>query len=487
MTKSLTALLLLLLIVNACYGVHGDEADNLLGGVVLAQGGSLYVDYWSHHMPLPYVLAGALGLVVQTFLAFRLAFALVLFGYWLALKRILQSTAFGSRVMPLAVLVVLASPMIHAQMLMAETLVGYFAIAALLVLVYRIIPGERSTGLALLVGLLALAMVFASLMAVYLAGTILVMLVLLYRNQRRAGATASLILMGGVAALILVLPRGPMTAQVYHYNADTYAPYFGNPDTGWKVSAGFFHYFEAIVRGSFEQPLAIVFVAVTWFLVAISVYRRRYALALLVVLVTVLSFYPLYGGFRGKVHLTDHYLIGLAIVAIAAHQVHRLRVAQYIVVGLVIPGTIASLIALGSVLTTASSPPFTNTKGEDFLAAFLQPDETVWIGPMDFHRALRFADYRASRHSYLAPWTAADPTTTAQLLTDLQTGQPIVLAIETDWRGYRIADYAPTLMNWISDHYFQAPGYPGLWFAQDREQLIVARLGQMVATNPEGN
>ena len=40
----------------------GDETDNLLGGVLVAQGQRLYVDFFSSHMPLAYYVAALPGL-----------------------------------------------------------------------------------------------------------------------------------------------------------------------------------------------------------------------------------------------------------------------------------------------------------------------------------------------------------------------------------------------------------------------------------------
>ncbi|HEV7663020.1 MAG TPA: hypothetical protein VGQ62_05750, partial [Chloroflexota bacterium] len=73
------AAMLALFIINRTLPRYVDEADNLLGGELIAHGYRLYGDFFSHHMPLPYYVMAAANLVgANSLTAYRLFFSILI-------------------------------------------------------------------------------------------------------------------------------------------------------------------------------------------------------------------------------------------------------------------------------------------------------------------------------------------------------------------------------------------------------------------------
>ena len=94
----LTYLFLMLANINR-YSGFTDENDNFLGGMVLANGGSMYVDFISQHMPFMYYLCAIFKLLgANSSFMFRLYFYIFMAMCWVVMyKR--YSKSFGKSIM----------------------------------------------------------------------------------------------------------------------------------------------------------------------------------------------------------------------------------------------------------------------------------------------------------------------------------------------------------------------------------------------------
>lgn len=131
----LVACLAVSLIFSMAYA-FADEYDNILGGWLLLSRGELpYVGFFSHHMPLAYFVAAPIVAITGTDLVlFRLTFALVLF-LWLCLIHRTAQRALGTvPAVALVVAMTLFSLGVWANMLLAETLIAWAVVHAVVLL-----------------------------------------------------------------------------------------------------------------------------------------------------------------------------------------------------------------------------------------------------------------------------------------------------------------------------------------------------------------
>ncbi len=108
---------------------HVDEYDNMLGGKYITEGLLPYRDFFSHHLPFTYHLAGLITLISGSDpLRFRFVYLTIMFS-WLTYVYFLGKPVLGRRAGLLFVfLVTLISVPIWANMIFAEVLIGYSAL-----------------------------------------------------------------------------------------------------------------------------------------------------------------------------------------------------------------------------------------------------------------------------------------------------------------------------------------------------------------------
>jgi len=451
--RYLWLLLLAMLLLSSQYGLHGDEADNLLGGYRIAHGATLYTGYWSHHMPLPYYLAAGLAFVAgHDIILLRLAFAVVLWGYWLGIAQLLPNGVQRKRVVYIALAVAVVSPLIHAQMLMAETLAGY-ALIGVVVLWTECPAGWHPQRNTLILWTLLAVMVLSSLIYGYLAFALVLLGSWRYRDYRGAWVFS-----GGIIALATVLCLSliginPLIDHAYRYNAEVYAPYFGEPTSITGLLSGFAHYGQALVTRP-DNPIVYAWIAGTLLALYAAVWWRRWWKAGFIVAITLLTFYPLYGSFRMKPHLTAHYLVAIPLLIEGRRWLpYRYRPLQNGPIGaiLLIAGPIAIAVYIAVGLAIGQGRSLLDTPNP----LRLQAQETVWIAPQNTYGQLQLADHLDNRFGFFLPWMASESDGAVQGLTQ---DPPTAILVDLDWRGYHFAEYAPTLWAWINTHYTERNG-----------------------------
>lgn len=320
-TVALSFLILILLLAGASFGFFGDELDNLLGGKIIASGGALYVDYWSHHMPLVYqISAGMYAAGARSYLDFRLMWAVLMWSCGVVLHVYLRQPVVLWMLLALAV----CAPTLHTNMILAESLVGYLALAAWLIL-----PSSRKSA-PLILMTLAWAITTASLKHIYLSIWIALLTCWQFRHSPRWIA-AGMVLPAGLSLLYLLISRNSaeLIEQAYMFNRDFYAPY--------AVYAG-----EPIPRGVLDTlavmaldyaraqitlitRLSTPFAALSGFALALlghRIYRHHWFDALALAGLLVLS-YPVNEPFYNSgTHFIGHYTVLVGISAYAVIQLY---------------------------------------------------------------------------------------------------------------------------------------------------------------------
>lgn len=309
--------LLIAMLAGSLYGLHGDEIDNLLGGRIIAQGGVLYRDYWSHHMPLMYELAaGMYRAGARSNADFRLLWACLLWLGGVVLHR--YDRRSGLSLLALA----LFAPVLQLNLVMAESMVGVLAFAAWWLL------SRKRPGTPFVLVLLAWAITAASLKHVYLSAWIIALTVWIYRKHRTR-LVLSIMWPAVLTMLYLLASQNGvlMLEQAYQFNAHYYAPYAVYPGEPVPVSpvdalvVTVWHYVRAqmTLPGSLHIPFAALsLVTLVWLIALLR--RRRWFEALVLAGVLVLSYPTNEPRYATGSHFITHYVVLLGIGVYAVSQ-----------------------------------------------------------------------------------------------------------------------------------------------------------------------
>jgi hypothetical protein len=492
---------LYLLAVALLFASHvrefADETDNLLGGVLLARGARLYVDFFSSHMPLAYYLAAIPArLGVTTLEHFRLVTNALL-----VLATLGIASSFRTTLPPLvlaiwAITTVYAHTLQFGEMLTAGTCAGYGVLVA--GLVFYTTPDLRfSPRQVLVLSAACFVAVQSELVAVFpliLLGVCFIAVRLAAARRTSLAHEARAILGLGLAValpnLLVVLGflltgiLGEFVYDAYQFNQAFYSQYLMNASV-----VGMLHDWEAQYRtyliDSLRDPLGVqsclvlANVFATWL-----VYRSR---GLPVALVYYLFIALSHVRNEWAYYLESYFSLALAL-AWAVGQLRRLSAPRPLG-GKVAPALVV-LLALDFAVQVGftydlSTRPARDQTDVDIVLALSSPGDRLFVAPFDPYMYLATDRMPASSLSFYFPWQAIDPRMEARLFDDLASQRPPVVI----FRGWeRVNDrwltsgYAQRLYEFLLSQDYApldaaSPGLGDVLVPRDRLALSRQRLG----------
>ena len=450
-----------------CYGLlladralprYVDEADNLLGGELIARGARLYVDFFSQHMPLPYFLAAIPALMgVHDLQGDRVAFSLITLAFLLGAVRLAWN-----RISPIFLWAVLltfgvAHPMFSGYMFLADQLFGLSLLVVLvLLLVHDVeftLPEQVVVSAAIYVATQStlISVYPIGLMALYY---VVRKLLLLRRSPGSVRWKVELRFVGIVVAphvltalaIVLAGMGGAFYDQAVEFNRFYYARYEIGGDPLSILARAVSDYAAVVVQ--YLRPSGLreieTFLIVSNVLAALVLWRKRDGLfALFYVGIVVLS------RMRGAgYHGAPYFLVSFAsigiVLAVAVEQgwravqsggrVGSIRMpsgsarAAALAVGVVLAGYVG-LTAIfyhdvagfyrrlprGTELVSPYAP---------IVAAATDPNEPIWAAPFEPDVYFETGRSLASPDWYYHPWMADSEAVTQRVLSDLQRVRP---------------------------------------------------------------
>lgn len=456
------------LALNAHFDTFGDEADNYLGGKLIAQGQTLYADYWSHHMPLMYHVSAFMAHAgSETYIQFRLAWAtLVLLGI-AGLHYYLRHTPISPVFPYTALLLVVCQPMMHAQQLRAEVLAGYLTIGALLILWYKVIPQQPLSALFILLFVSAV-LPLAGLAHLYLGTVLALMLVWSYRRQPKWLLMACIPPTALVALLTLPAPEA-FIEQAYRFNAIYYAPFQGGSDSPIHALMLFPLNFGRALIGMLAGQVTSFSVLVVIAL-GLAFYwwgRGRLWETATLACAILFSFDFRATGYGLSYHNTGHHMLLVWVAGYAGwlvwQQKHRARRYLYSG-GLAVALMPVFVHTLAIYLALPFDPAWRADRQPEYVTE-LQGVGTVWLASGSFATWLALDSTNpAAPYYFYFPWHAKDKALTADLMQRLATEPPSAIVYDPVGKVGGVAampDYAPGLVAWIHRHYAQDE--EGIW------------------------
>lgn len=528
-----------LMMLNSQVGMFSDDMDNWLGGVHITEGKVLYSEYASHHMPLPYYVGAGLSLIFRDGIIRdvwetlglgshddyglqRLGLANLQFIALLGLHAYLRRTIFDKYMPWIALVIALISVGFFAQMLLAQTMVAYATLAAILIVLGRILPGKYGRSDLYVIGFLSFVIVFSAAMYAFLAAILFGgCWLFMTRGYWKRDWHLDLILAPALVAMIPLLyflisdNFGDFWWQNFEFNNEYYADYLTISDNAWSRPIEIVVHFASRTTHTLAHPLNADYSAeVGWLIfniaiIALLVERRRFVGALV-----VFGFLLLGSDVRvTETVLNDLLVVNMVSVFISigagAYAIHVLvtnppRYAFFrntIIVMLILGGIYGTswsanhtflaykmLADPAETLTDDSQPWFTwratdirsdNMPYAQFINDMLDESDTTWLGPIMPEEALFLEPQLASRYAIYLPWHADAPRTTRELLAELKANRPpiIVFYLDAIIRTHRMRDHAYELSRFLNDNYALATGpLPHVYFLRNTYDELDARM-----------
>lgn len=489
-------LILTIFAANAPYYNFTDENDNLLGAQLIAQDQLIiYKEYFSHHMPLTYFIAAPLFLILGTnLIAIKVVFGICM-GLWLLMMSRHLLFKFGIKIfIAFTGLVAISQTLAWSHMLLAETLIGFALCHALILFITRDAKSRNKKIEGVTYALLACIPVMSSLS--YAPISIFIYLMWFWRiiENRKSLTVGTLVLYAISALLPYILFVSYLVAthslsefkeQAVTFNTLYYSQYSTDAPTS-KIDAAL-----SIIQGSFgslyntltdasfivKQPLSFIFTVCLLASLAIVAFARKWLYLALFGGAIILS--ASRGGFTAAFSNNDQAragiilsIIGLLLCTYAIHLLLSLKslkkssLRYYVTPLFVIGGTIlitASVTQVSTILRDYSGNKNTVKLNEEpgspstVINAVNNVSDYYWIGPIDFSSQVITKSNNASKYRFYPPWVYSCNSCSQELIKDIQSTKPKVIALNTDmtiW-GHNVGSYTKDLVDSLDNRYYQ--------------------------------
>lgn len=143
------AVIALFFFLNTFHESYPDEFDNILGGWYIIHGRLPYIGFFTHHGPIAYFVAAISVLFSgQSFVRFRIVYALLLFLYTFFIVRFLKKSIGKEILHPLLIFVgfiAISATYYWFHMLLADTLSAYFLLPPIILLLLKSLYKKKIT------------------------------------------------------------------------------------------------------------------------------------------------------------------------------------------------------------------------------------------------------------------------------------------------------------------------------------------------------
>ena len=484
----------LYMLVSPYFGTP-DEYDNMLSGVFVSQGKLPYRDFFSHHVPFPYFLAGLISVFTKTDVwALRLVFLFIL--YLWSISNYILFKRFVSKAAGLVFLILLSMTAViylgHA--ILAETLVAYAAVTLCILLLYKYAREKPITlaDVATVSGMTAI-IIFSSLAYIYLVIFIYAVFGFLYIRQKfmrlsRSNTWLTLLILGVpyVFGFGIFVVTGSFSGGVNSFLFDARdfnSRYYAQFEPGIQVGllralAQVFEVYVKRIEGATHDLFnAAQYPAVFCLVAAISIVayflqRKGYWLAAFcVLLIALLS--PRDDVFQGQpwafnYHSTPYIVISVMFASIALVenlryiQSHRravaLRASWYVLalyVGFIFIGAANTDVNVAYTLLTEDSFNIISHEATPVAATMNNlstPNDYVWLAPVDFQSGIYLHAKQATHYHFVFAWTLICGECRSQLMTELQSNRPKVIYWQP--KTYDIDAYAGDVLDFMKPKLF---------------------------------
>jgi hypothetical protein len=490
-------------LVNALHESYPDEFDNILGGWFIIHGRLPYIDFFTHHGPVPYFLAGLILLFSgQSFVRFRILYAVfllfILFGiYYLLRKRVGKENL---KFFPFFLAFIgIESTYYWMQMLLADNVAALsFLPAYALVLLKSIFNIRFGLIDILLVSLLSALGLYSSLTYTYLFLIINLSALYLYFKTNRpqkvitVGSFLPFVLIATphlLWFLYLLVSRsfGDYFYQNFIFNAKYYIYNYPRPEGSTFINPfryavliahWFFANFYTLLIGvktfDFTFPVNITLAVTDTALFLYLLLKKRYKLALFVLLIFIFTNVrsnPLNSRETdyqaGVYNIISFFNLFFLLPVLYKSLDEKFEVGKKIVFGLLfLLVCVYGFFAIFHLILKFNDKVVSKYMGKapliydrpnvaPIINSITGQDEHVWIGPFSFEE-LFYTDRRfPSKYHILIKGIALGEKTRLEMMRDFTKNMPTVVYFDKNfyYLGSRVGDYARFFVDFLDKNY----------------------------------
>lgn len=498
----LIILLFLIFFANAWHEEFIDEFDNILGGAYILQGKLPYINFFSHHNPVPYFLASIIVLFSgDSFVAFRMLYAVFLFlfaliGYY-AVRKSVGHQASKFYIGFIAVTAI-AATYFWGHMLLADSLAAVFIGPALAIIFLKSLynTSYRIRDLIIISILLSLTLLTSLTFSYLVFGMYLFVLLHYFRYLRRRNLKAvvlSFIVLATpyIVFVLYLLVSGSFSSfiqqslifnqkyYIYNYPRPEGATTLINPVRyGIIISYEFFgHFRDLLLQAStfnFSFPINITFAVGNLFVLIYLLYRRKFLLFFFVIFILIFSnarsnpVLSKESDFQSAMYITiSIFNVVFILTKLWEKLTSAISVNARVLYSILFFFlSIYAFYAASAFLFSFFSKTYNKYMGLEpliydrsqyapIVEAATSENETAWIGPIEFKELLYLDRPNPSRYQILIPGMSRSPELTADFMNEYNTNKPVVIWYDRRYSvlGKSSEKYAPFFLDFLKENY----------------------------------
>lgn len=476
--------------VNTFHESYPDEFDNILGGWYIIHGRLPYVGFFTHHGPIAYFIAAvALLFSGQSFVRFRIVYAIILFVYTFFIARFLRKS-IGKEIMhPILIfvgLIAVSATYYWFHMLLADTVSAFLLLPTIVLLLLKPLYKKTFTlkDIAFISITTALA-VLCSLTYVYLIICVYIFILILFLqqektwfNQRIAKAMCITVAPYVVFGIYLLVSRSfsdyfydsiIFNQKYYIYNyprpagVTTINPIRFAIVIAYDFFTSFFTLLVQIKDFNFSYPANITFALADAVMTMYLLSKRKFLLTLFFIASCIYAngrSNPLNSGetdYQSAVYIfISLFSLSYLLVALYQELKNNADAAKKFLYGMLfVPLSIYALFLgiyffnkfevryypkyMGSAPLIYDRPQVAPIINE-----IMTPQDTVWIGPFSFEELFYTNIPLATRYQILNPGMGESDRISQAQVSEIQTTKPKIIWYNKDFfiLGRKPADYA---------------------------------------------
>lgn len=489
-------LFLLYFILCSAYlnqGVFCDEADNMVGGMVVADGGVVYRDFYSQHTPVMYYLCAIFRLLgASSVFQYRMFFYLTLSLIWIFMYLRYQST-IGKMVMALYPVVYIVtmcnfnnlghmvlSEQIQSQamvILLIELLL-FFKTKALKLVNSIMISIAIAAGFGVaFMSLLAIGVIFAGVLFIEISDSVIGKIGVkdtIVKIWKKYWKTLFIIALPFLAAFIYFAAYGLIRNvydQAYLLNTKVYSKYTGGVggnilNTLVSPFQNYFVQLQSSINTLFSNPFSNLRIFLNYavnIILVVQLFKWRKSYGIIMAVFIIMT------GARGftEFHSIPYWAVcimsGLILVShwLKLHSQWKAfsfkQVACFATVAILIFTPYMSMITAiiptrDTLAAVTDNTPATNSY-DDYIQRLTKPEDTIYSNSMNNLYYINSDRLPASRMYNIVPWFAE--LFEDKAVEDLSNNQPKIIIYDPKaniW-DYVYEEFAPSVDKFIKENY----------------------------------
>lgn len=506
-------LLLFLLLTNTFHERYPDEFDNILGGWYIIHGKVIYRDFFTHHGPFAYFLAGFLELFSgQSFVRFRIVYALFMFLY-LSGSYLYLKSKFGFEKVKVylyfLIVYALSDTYFWGQMILADSVSALFLAPIFAIIFFSSFYGVQLIRRDLVViSILASFALLSSLTFMYLIAGIYFYIIFAYFYEKRKISKDDVVTVLYMAmpyvVFVFYLVISQSLLDYYHqaiqYNIKYYIYNYPRPlgsnfinpvRFAIVIAHDFFNNFHVLLTTfrdfNLGTPLNFSLALMNCSMIILLFIKKKYRLACFLLFVLIYSnarSNPMSSketDYQSAVYLVTSFFVASFLVFENSKFIEKTkeikRVIAYLLVSICLFYGFFSTLYLARKYIDKTYPKYMGTAPTIYdrpeiaplIHAATDPSEYAWIGPFEFEELFYTNRPIPSRYQIFLPGIGMSDEMSRDFLGDFTRHKPTFMIFDKKF-GINASDptkYGVPFINYVEKEYttLKQEGYvynPGL-------------------------